>query len=90
MYTLKNKIVFITGASSGIGRSCARAFAAQGTKLILAARRAERLEELELCFKYPVGEGFEECECDVQVAYEDDLVAIEADYEAARKDCQNP
>lgn len=46
MYSLKNKIVFITGASSGIGRSCARAFAAQGAKLILAARRAERLEDI--------------------------------------------
>lgn len=46
MYSLKGKIVFITGASSGIGRSCARAFASQGAKLILAARRAERLEEI--------------------------------------------
>jgi len=46
MYSLKDKIVFITGASSGIGRSCARAFASQGAKLILAARRAERLEEI--------------------------------------------
>ena len=46
MYSLKDKIVFITGASSGIGRSCARAFASRGAKLILAARRAERLEEI--------------------------------------------
>jgi serine 3-dehydrogenase len=46
MYSLKDKIVFITGASSGIGRSCARAFASQGAKLILAARRAERVEEI--------------------------------------------
>jgi 3-hydroxy acid dehydrogenase / malonic semialdehyde reductase len=46
MYSLKGKIVFITGASSGIGMSCARAFAAQGGKLILAARRRERLEGL--------------------------------------------
>jgi serine 3-dehydrogenase len=46
MVFLKNKIVFITGASSGIGRSCARAFAQQGARLILAARRQERLKEL--------------------------------------------
>jgi len=46
MYSLKNKIVFVTGASSGIGRSCARAFAAEGARLILAARRAERIEAL--------------------------------------------
>lgn len=40
------KVVLITGASSGIGRSCARAFAAQGAKILLAARRRERLEDL--------------------------------------------
>jgi NADP-dependent 3-hydroxy acid dehydrogenase YdfG len=42
--SLKDKIVFITGASSGIGAATARAFAAQGAKLILAARRYERLQ----------------------------------------------
>jgi serine 3-dehydrogenase len=45
-YSLKDKVVFITGASSGIGRSCARAFAGEGARLILAARRRSRLEEL--------------------------------------------
>jgi serine 3-dehydrogenase len=44
MYSLKNKIVFITGASSGIGASCAVQFAGQGAKLLLAARRMERLD----------------------------------------------
>jgi NADP-dependent 3-hydroxy acid dehydrogenase YdfG len=43
MYSLKNRIVFITGASSGIGASCAVQFAQQGAKLLLAARRMERL-----------------------------------------------
>ena len=46
MVPLKEKIVFITGASAGIGLACARAFAAQGARLLLAARRAERLEKL--------------------------------------------
>lgn len=46
MTSLKNKIVFITGASSGIGASCANAFAREGCKLILCARRKERLEDL--------------------------------------------
>ena len=46
MGSLKDKIVFVTGASSGIGESCARAFAAAGAKLILAARRTGRLEKL--------------------------------------------
>jgi len=46
MISLKNQIVLITGASSGIGTACAKTFAAAGTKLILAARRLERLEQL--------------------------------------------
>lgn len=46
MYSLNGKIVLITGASSGIGEACARAFAAQEARLILAARRVERLEKL--------------------------------------------
>jgi len=46
MSSLKDKVVFITGASSGIGRSCARAFADQKAKILICARRAERLEKL--------------------------------------------
>lgn len=54
MSALKDKIILITGASSGIGQACARAFAAQGVKLILSARRIERLHELaqELITQY--------------------------------------
>jgi serine 3-dehydrogenase len=68
MYSLKNKIVFITGASSGIGRSCARAFAAQGAKLILAARRAERLEELAAGLKTEHGSAIHILKLDVRDA----------------------
>lgn len=46
MELLKGKIVFITGATSGIGKSCAYAFAKDGTKLILTARRKNILDEI--------------------------------------------
>ncbi|WED44289.1 SDR family NAD(P)-dependent oxidoreductase [Legionella cardiaca] len=44
MQSITNKIILITGASSGIGEACARLFAANGAKIILAARRKERVE----------------------------------------------
>ncbi len=44
--SLKGKIVFVTGASSGIGRATALAFAAEGSRLLLAARRAGKLAEV--------------------------------------------
>jgi serine 3-dehydrogenase len=43
---LTDKIVLITGASAGIGQACARKFSEAGARVILAARRLERLEEL--------------------------------------------
>jgi 3-hydroxy acid dehydrogenase / malonic semialdehyde reductase len=47
-HRLKSRIVFITGASAGIGAACARAFAAEGARLLLAARRVERLQAMEV------------------------------------------
>jgi len=42
-----SRIIFITGATSGIGRACAQKFAANGDDLIINGRRKERLEELK-------------------------------------------
>ena len=41
-----NRTIFITGASAGFGKACAEQFAANGDRLILLARREERLKNL--------------------------------------------
>jgi NADP-dependent 3-hydroxy acid dehydrogenase YdfG len=45
-FLLKNKWVLITGASSGFGAAAAKAFGAEGAKLLLGARRVERLKKV--------------------------------------------
>ncbi|MHB1023666.1 MAG: SDR family NAD(P)-dependent oxidoreductase [Acidobacteriaceae bacterium] len=47
MYSLKDKVVFVTGASAGIGAACAFAFASAGARLLLGARRVDRLARLQ-------------------------------------------
>ncbi len=46
MSNMKEKVVLITGASSGIGRATAEAFAAKGAHIVVAARRKEELDTL--------------------------------------------
>lgn len=53
MSTNNNKIVWITGASSGIGEALAKSFAAEGAKLVLSARRKEELERVMKALKIP-------------------------------------
>lgn len=43
---MKNKVAFITGATSGIGRATARLFAENGLKVIICGRREDRLKAL--------------------------------------------
>ncbi|KAI9222797.1 hypothetical protein BC828DRAFT_377549 [Blastocladiella britannica] len=55
MGRLAGQTVFITGASAGIGASCARQFAAESSNLVLTARRVDRLTSLrdELLAAHP-------------------------------------
>lgn len=46
MKTLKDKVIVITGASSGIGEAMARVYAAQGAKVVLGARSGDKLETI--------------------------------------------
>ncbi|QUC64540.1 SDR family oxidoreductase [Nitrosopumilus sp. K4] len=62
----KNKIILITGASSGIGKETAIEFAKNGSNLVLVARRKEKLEELQKKLeKFNV--KIMVCPCDVSV-----------------------
>ena len=47
MFSLKGRVAVITGASSGLGKQMAKAFAQQGANLVLLARRIERLEKIK-------------------------------------------
>ena len=46
MFNYNGKVVVVSGASSGLGKQMARAFAKQGANLVITARRIEKLEEL--------------------------------------------
>ena len=54
----KGKVVIITGASSGIGKACAFEFSAQGAKVVLAARRENKLKEIETEIRQQGGDTF--------------------------------
>lgn len=56
---LKGKVVLITGANSGLGKACASVFCQHGSKVILAGRNVEQLEQVksELISRHPQAEG---------------------------------
>ncbi|MBU1677634.1 MAG: SDR family oxidoreductase [Bacteroidetes bacterium] len=55
MEILKNKIVFITGATSGIGRACAYAFAKENASLVLCGRRVSLLKSIKNDIEFKFG-----------------------------------
>ncbi|TAJ12690.1 SDR family oxidoreductase [Marinilabiliaceae bacterium JC017] len=66
---MQNKVIIITGASSGIGLACAREFASRGAKLALAARSSDKLKEIESELK---AKGIEVISVQTDVSKEDD------------------
>jgi 3-hydroxy acid dehydrogenase / malonic semialdehyde reductase len=84
MYDLKNRVVFITGASAGIGAACARAFAAEGSRLLLAARRVERLETIRAELQQAGAAAVHNLRLDVQdrMAVESAIAALPEDWRA--------
>ncbi len=79
---LKNKIVFITGATSGIGEACAHAFAKLGANILLCARRVNQLKKLSEQLQHDYGVLVHYFECDVRnhVQVNCQLAALPADW----------
>jgi NAD(P)-dependent dehydrogenase (short-subunit alcohol dehydrogenase family) len=61
-FHLNNKTIFVTGASSGIGRQVAISCSAMGAKLVITGRDEKRLDET---FKLLKGEGHQKFICDL-------------------------
>ncbi len=66
MNSLTGQLVFVTGASSGIGAACARAFARLGARLLLAARRVDRLVAMAPDLERDGAAGVRSVELDVR------------------------
>jgi NADP-dependent 3-hydroxy acid dehydrogenase YdfG len=79
--SLQDKTVCITGASAGIGEACATALAAEGARLLLAARRAERLEDIAAHLRAEPGADVRTLSLDVR-----DREAVNAAFAALPED----
>jgi 3-hydroxy acid dehydrogenase/malonic semialdehyde reductase len=84
MGMLKDKIVFITGATAGIGEACALDFAREGANLILCARRIEKLEQLVNKIKKEFGVKVHHFQLDVRDRY-----AVESEISALSDEWKN-
>jgi len=64
--SVRGKLVLVTGASAGIGEACARLFAEHGARLLLMARREQRLRELARTLQAHHGVAVMTCALDVR------------------------
>jgi len=85
MFQLKNRVVVISGASSGLGAQMAAGFADQGADLVIMARRLEKLEELAGELR---GKGVKclSIKCDVTSTEEVNAAALLAEKEFGKVD----
>lgn len=86
MFNLTKRVAVITGASSGLGRQMARAFAAQGADLVILARRFERLVELKQEIESQFNVKVLPIKCDVTDTEEINAAAAKAEQEFGRVD----
>jgi NADP-dependent 3-hydroxy acid dehydrogenase YdfG len=68
--SIQNKVVAVTGASSGIGEASARILARAGAKIVLGARRVDRLEQIVAEIKASGGEAIA---CSLDVTQREDV-----------------
>lgn len=71
--SMKEKVVIVTGASSGIGLATATAFAENGAKVVLAARRKDALQEIETSLK---SSGYEALAIPTDVSKEEECKSL--------------
>ncbi len=86
MFSLKDKVAVVSGASSGLGKQMALAFAKQGANLVILARRAERLEEFKPELEKAGAKKVLAIKCDVTSTEDIDAAADKAEKEFGRVD----
>jgi 3-hydroxy acid dehydrogenase/malonic semialdehyde reductase len=79
---LKNKIIFITGATSGIGEACAHAFAKLGARILLCARRYDQLKKIskQIQDQYQVDVYYFTCDVRDQVQVQTQLSDLPSEW----------
>ena len=86
MFSLKGKVAVVTGASSGLGKQMALAFARQGADLAILARRVEKLEEFKPQLEEAGASKVVAYKCDVTDTDNINAVAAEVEKEFGKVD----